>query len=67
MFKHSICGIQPEVPDGMPDSSDTLPSEFFVSPKCPPILAVTEATTAKVDLIEMAKNLEENAFVGVQS
>ena len=36
VFKHVICGDQPEVPDGMPDSSNFLPSEFFASPRCPP-------------------------------
>ena len=32
MFKHNICGDQPVVPDGMPDSSDSLPPEFFIDP-----------------------------------
>ena len=36
MFKHNICGDQPEVPDDMPDSSDPLPPEFFANPRCPP-------------------------------
>ena len=35
MFKHNICGSQPEVLDGMPDSFDPLPPEFFVNPRCP--------------------------------
>ena len=63
MFKHNICGSQPEVLDGMPNSSNLLPSEFFANPRCPPILAVTKATAAKVDLIKPTKDLEENASV----
>ena len=31
-FKHNICGDQLEVPDGMPDSFNPLPPEFFVNP-----------------------------------
>ena len=35
VFKHNICGDQPEVPDGMPNSSSPLPSEFLMNPRCP--------------------------------
>ena len=49
VFKHNIYGDHPEVPDGMPDSSNPLPSEFFVNPRCPLGLVATKATTAKVD------------------
>ena len=28
-FKHNICGDQPGIPDGMTDSTDPLPLEFF--------------------------------------
>ena len=66
MFKHNICESQPHVPNGMPNSSNSLPSEFFVNPRCPPIPAFTEAATAKVDLIERAKDPEKNASVGDQ-
>ena len=48
-FKHNICGDQPEVPNGMPDSSDLLPLEFFMNPRCPPALAPIEATTIEVE------------------
>ena len=37
VFKHNICGDQPEVLDGMPDSFDPLPPKFFMNPRCPPI------------------------------
>ena len=30
-LKHNICGDEPEVPNGMPDSFDPLPPEFFMS------------------------------------
>ena len=67
MFKHNICGSQPEVPGDMPDSSNPLPLKFFTNPKCPLVPAVTEAITIEVDLIEPAKDLEENASIGDQS
>ena len=35
-FKHSIYGDLPEILDGMPDSVDPLPLEFFVNPMSPP-------------------------------
>ena len=34
MIKHDIYGDQPKVPDGMLDSFDSLPPEFFKNPKC---------------------------------
>ena len=34
-FKHSICGDQPRISDSMPDSTNPLPPEFFVNPRCP--------------------------------
>ena len=61
MFKHNICGDNPEVPDGMPDSSDLISLEFFVNPKCPPALAAIEATTVEVDQSEEAKGPEMSA------
>ena len=36
-----------KVPDGMPDSFDPLPLEFFMNPKCPSGRAPTKATTTK--------------------
>ena len=67
MFKHNICGDQPEVQNGMPDSSYLLPLEFFVNPRCPLILAAIEATTTEVDQSEAerrAEELERSAPVG---
>ena len=59
MFKHNICSDQPEVPDGMPDSSDPLPLEFFMNLRCPPIPAATEAMTIEADRSEAAGREEE--------
>ena len=59
MFKHNICGDQPEVPNGMSNSSDPLSLEFFVNPKCPLILAAIEATTTEADQSEVVRGAEE--------
>ena len=66
MFKHNVCGSQPEVPDGMPDSSNPLPPEFFANSRCPPAPTVTEAVATEVDLIELAKGPEVSASIGDQ-
>ena len=34
-FVHDICGSKPMIPVGMPDTSESLPPEFFVNPRCP--------------------------------
>ena len=57
VFKHNICRDLPEVPEGMPDSADSLPLEFFVNPKCPPVQAASEATATEVPLNKVAKEL----------
>ena len=44
IFKHNINGDHPEVPNGMPDSSEMLALEFFVNPRCP---SASIATIAK--------------------
>ena len=64
MFKHNIFGSQPKVPNGMPDSSNQLPSEFFANPRCPLVPAVTEMTTIEEDLTESVKDPEDKASVG---
>ena len=35
MFKHNICGSQPEVLDDMLDSTNLLLQEFFANLRCP--------------------------------
>ena len=37
VFKHNIYGDHPEVPEGMPDSINPLPPEFFMNLGCPPV------------------------------
>ena len=66
MFKHNICGSQPEVPDDMLDFSNPLLSEFFRNPRCPPAPVIIEAAASDVDLIKAAKDFEENPSVGDQ-
>ena len=34
-FAHNICGSEPLIPAGMPDTSTPLTLEFFVNPRCP--------------------------------
>ena len=58
MFKHNICGDLPKVPDGMPDSFDPLPLEFFVNPTCPLAPTTIEATTTEVDQSEATGRAE---------
>ena len=67
MFKHNICGDQPEVLNGMLDSSYPLPLEVFVNLRCPPVPVAIEATIAEVDQSEAAgraKEPEKSAPVG---
>ena len=35
-FAHNLCGSEPLIPAGMPNTSTPLTQEFFVNPKCPP-------------------------------
>ena len=67
MFKHNICESQPEVLDGMPDSSNPLPPDFFTNSRFSPAPTVNEAAAVKVDLIESTKDPEKNASIGDQS
>ena len=34
-FAHNICGSKPMIPAGMPDTSKSLPPEFFYQPSMP--------------------------------
>ena len=55
MFKHNICGDQPEVSNGMPDSSNSLPLEFFANLSVPPTPTAIEVMAAEVDQSEATK------------
>ena len=48
-FKNNICGDRPEILDGMPDSANPFPLEFFVNLRCPSGPAAVEAKGAEVD------------------
>ena len=67
VFKYNICGDQPEVPDGMHDSSNPLPSEFFTNPKCPPASATTEVMAVEAEQSVATKESGKDAFAGNQS
>ena len=47
-FKNNICGDMPNIPDGMPDSSNPFPLEFFDNLRCPPALAADKAIDVEV-------------------
>ena len=64
MFKHNICGDQPEVPESMLDSSDLVPIELFENPRCPSTLVATQITVAEVDQSEETKEPEKSASIG---
>ena len=44
-FAHNICGSQPLVQDGMPDTYKSLSPEFFINPRCPPSVVHAEVMT----------------------
>ena len=48
MFKHNICGGQPEVLDGMLDFANPLPPKFFASPRCPLVRVSSGVAIAEV-------------------
>ena len=62
-FKHSICGDQPGIPDGMLDYVDPLPLEFFVNLRCPSALTAVEVKAAEVDMSEAKKDPKEDVIV----
>ena len=47
-FKNNVYGDRPDILNGMPDSSNPLPLEFFDNPRCPPALAADKAIDAEV-------------------
>ena len=62
----SACGDWPEIPDGMLNSSDSLPPNFFMNLRCPPTRAPTEATKTEVEqskMVEKAKEPERSTLV----
>ena len=56
-FKNNITGDQPDIPNGMLDSSNPLYVEFFDNSRCPPALAADKAIDAEVIQAGAAKGL----------
>ena len=65
-FKHNICGDQPEILNGMLDSTGPLPLEFLANLGCPPAPTAIEAKAAEVHLGEEEKDPVENIVVEEQ-
>ena len=65
-FKHNICGDQPGILDGMLDSTDPFPLEFFANLRCPPAPTAIEVKVVKVHLGEVAKDPVEDTVVKEQ-
>ena len=45
-FTHNIYGSKPKIPDRMPGTSEPLTLEFFVNPRCPPVVVPVGASVA---------------------
>ena len=61
-FKHVIYGDQPEIPDGMPNSVNPLPLEFFVNSRCPSAPTAVEVKAVEIDLGEATKDPKEGVI-----
>ena len=66
MFKHGICGDRPRIPDGMPDSTNPLPPEFFANLGCPPALTAVGGKATEVHFVETAKDSVEGVVAEEQ-
>ena len=55
------------IPNGMPDSTDSLPPEFFVNLGYPPSLTAIEAMAAEAHLSEAEKDPMEDIMAKEQS
>ena len=51
-FAYNICGSQPKVPDGMPDTSKPLSLEFFINPRCPRVLSLPKLCPSMFVLVK---------------
>ena len=65
-FKHGIRDDRPRIPDGMPDSADPLPLEFFANLGCPPTPTTDEAKVVEVHPFETTKDSVEGAIAEEQ-
>ena len=60
MFKQSVYCDQLEIPDGMADSTNLFPPEFFVNLRWSSALPTFKVKAAEVDLGEAAKDPNED-------
>ena len=65
-FKHNIRGDQPGILDGMPDSTNPLPLEFFANLGHPSTPMAVEAKVAEAHLSEEAKDPVEDVIAEEQ-
>ena len=63
VFKHGIRGDRPRILDGMPDSTDPLPLEFFANQWCPLASAPVEAKAVEVHSAEATKDPVEGTVL----
>ena len=64
-FAHNICGSQPEVPNGMLNTSKPLSPEFFINPRFPPGVVPSEAASIDVHPGEVTNVPEREAPAAV--
>ena len=64
-FAHNICGSQPEVPDGMLDTSKLLSPEFFINLRCPSGVVLAEAGSINVRSGEVTNAPEREAHAAI--
>ena len=64
-FAHNICGSQPEVPNGMPDTSKLLSLEFFINARCLPGTVPVEAASIDVHPSEATNAPEREALATI--
>ena len=67
VFKHGIHDDRPSISDGMPDSADPLPLEFFANLGCPLAPSSIEGKATEVHSVETTKDSVEGAIIEEQS
>ena len=64
-FALDIRGSHPEVPEGMPDTSNPLSPEFFINPRCPLGAVPAEAASTDAHPDEVTNAPEREAPVAI--
>ena len=65
-FAHNICGSKPEIPDGMPNPSVPLTTDFFANPRCPPGALVTSSSLDPAVINEGDRSVNSPSTAGVE-